>query len=78
MTSELPIWVARGVKVRLIEMVNDPCPIKAGTTGTIKEVVDLASIGSPGEYQLWMDWDPMDDQIRTLNLIWPADKIELV
>lgn len=60
-----------GDRLELISMPDDPCPVAAGTLGTVtKDSVDLRD----GTWQTSMKWD----NGRTLAIISPPDKVKLV
>ena len=63
-----------GDRIRLIDMPNDPCPIPAGTTGTVTGMTDLSKLMRQPDVQIWVDWDIP----RSLSLIWPVDKFEVI
>lgn len=71
MTTRPPCKV--GDRIKLIHMPEDPCPIPAGTTGTVKGITDLFGHQTP-EFQIWIDWDIK----RNLSLIWPIDTFEVI
>jgi hypothetical protein len=54
-----------GTKIRLLNMPDDPCPIPAGTEGTI--------VGG-NDFQIWVDWDIN----RRLMLIIGIDEYEII
>ena len=61
--------VTPGVRIRLIEMPHDPCPIPPGSTGTVR------AIRNPGTplAQLDLLWD----EPRSLMLLPGVDRFEL-
>lgn len=63
-----------GDRIRLIDMPNDPCPIPAGTTGTVIGVSDLSKLMRKPDVQISVKWDIE----RSLSLIWPVDKFEVI
>jgi hypothetical protein len=62
-----------GDRVKLVFMPNDPDPIPEGTTGTVREVVDLPW-GQDRMTQVHVAWD----NGRSLSCICPPDHLELV
>ena len=63
-----------GDRIRRIDMPNDPCPIPAGTTGTVIGVSDLSKLMRKPDVQISVKWDIE----RSLSLIWPVDKFEVI
>lgn len=61
--------LAMGDRIELIEMRNDPEPIKPGTQGTIESIMPLF-----GKHQVIVEWDDG----RGLMLILPDDKYRLL
>lgn len=57
--------VPEGSRIMLVEMPNDPCPIKFGSFGTVT--------GGTKD-QIWVKWDSG----RSLNLIVDVDRYEVV
>lgn len=70
MSAALPA-VKAGDRIRLDSMTNDPCPIEAGSTGTVRSVVDAFHDGS---LQIGVDWDSG----RTLSLVTPPDRFTVI
>lgn len=68
--NQLPDLPA-GCRIRLVSMTNDPNPIPAGTTGTVRDIRDLRSIGLG--WQIDVQWD----NHRGLKLI-PGDEYEVI
>lgn len=62
-----------GDRIRLIEMLDDPNPIAVGAMGTVRSVTVVDFRRSP-ELQIAVDWD----NGRTLSLVYPPDKFEVV
>lgn len=61
-----------GKRIKLISMSDDdPCPMDPGATGTVDSVVRFQD-----SWHLNMDWD--EEVGRSLNLILPHDKIEII
>lgn len=73
MTSHFPNCKI-GDRIRLIVMGDDPCPIPAGTTGTITSIQDVSKIMRKPDVQVGVKWDIQ----RSLSLIWPVDKFEVI
>lgn len=63
-----------GDRIRLIEMPQDPCPIPAGTTGTVISIQDLSAFVGKPDFQIMVNWDIE----RSLSLIWPTDRFEVI
>jgi len=60
-----------GKRIRLLEMgADDPCPIPAGTTGTVQRV----SNPFPDQTQIGVKWDIP----RSLSLVVPPDRFEVI
>jgi hypothetical protein len=58
--------VVQGDHICVVSMPNDPCPLPAGATGVVTEIVE--DTYNAGLGQLWVKWDsPHDD--RTLNVV---------
>ncbi|MCP1540114.1 DUF4314 domain-containing protein [Methylorubrum extorquens] len=68
MTHHLP---EPGQRIRLIEMPNDPCPVEAGTLGT---VTGINKDPFHGRHQISVKWD----NGRSLMLVFGVDKFEVV
>lgn len=64
-----------GDRVRLAsEMINDPCPIPVGSTGTVQLANPLGgALGNSVQYII--AWDPPNAQ-RKLMPICPPDQLE--
>jgi hypothetical protein len=58
-----------GKRIRLVEMVDDPCPIPAGTEGTIMHACEVL-----GSTHLTVKWDIN----RSLTLVCPPDRYEVI
>jgi len=58
-----------GRRIRLLEMPKDPCPIPAGTTGTVTHASEVM-----GRTSLTVKWD-ID---RALTLVCPPDRYEVI
>lgn len=65
--------LAPGQRLRLIAMPSDPCPIPAGTTGTVRSATPLDG-HHPGRWQISVAWDTP----RSLMLVVPPDSYELL
>lgn len=63
-----------GDRIRLLHMPNDPCPIPAGTTGTVTAIVDLSFVHKKPDAQIQVKWDIN----RSISLIWPLDSFEVI
>lgn len=59
-----------GDRIRLIEMPEDPLPIPPGSTGTVERIEPLWD----KMVQIHVRWDSG----RTLSLITPKDKFEVI
>jgi len=59
-----------GDRIELIQMGDDPCPIPAGTKGTVRAI----SPWPKGTAQISVSWDIK----RTLALIWPEDQFRVI
>lgn len=71
--SEAPCKI--GDRIRLIEMTDDPCPIPAGTTGTVTGIHPWRNwAGGKTEFQINVKWDIP----RTLAMVWPQDRFEVI
>jgi hypothetical protein len=70
MVNEAPCKV--GDRIRLIEMTADPCPIPAGTTGTVTEIFPRGKIFNYAV--IVVKWDIE----RSLNLVSPPDTFEVI
>lgn len=57
-----------GDRIRLVQMGPDPCPIPPGATGTVTRVT--CCLG----WQIGVHWDIH----RSLLLVWPEDKFEVI
>ena len=55
-----------GDRIRLDFMGDDPCPIEAGTTGTVREIMSASATS----LVIRVDWDVN----RSLNLCSPPDQ----
>lgn len=53
--------VAKGDRVEMVGVMNDPDPLPVGLKGTVDEAF-------PNLNQIWVDWDE-DDEGRTRSLI---------
>lgn len=62
-----------GDRIRLIEMVDDPDPIPVGATGTVMGISHHDD-GDDVWHQIDVDWD----HGRTLMLVLPLDRIEIM
>ena len=60
-----------GDRIRLVSMHEDPDPIRPGEVGTILEV-------RPCERDTWLQIEVTWDNGRTLMLVVPPDRFELV
>jgi hypothetical protein len=60
-----------GDRIKLVSMDNDPNPIPVGAKGT---VMRMEKLPFEGETQVEVEWD----NGRSLSLIFPFDKFELV
>lgn len=69
MSAALPACVA-GDRIRLIKMQNDPCPVPQGTTG---HILGVSALGA-GRYSISVAWDVP----RSLALVWPQDRFEVI
>jgi hypothetical protein len=58
-----------GVRIRLLAMPDDPDPVPAGTTGTVAAV---------RQHGTWSQVDVNWDNGRTLMLVVPPDRFEVV
>jgi hypothetical protein len=58
-----------GKRIRLVEMTDDPCPIPAGTEGTVTGMTEVLS-----STQLTVKWDIN----KTLCLVCPPDRYEII
>ena len=69
---------APGDRVRLVEMPNDPCPIEAGSEGTVERVsgpfAKDGTRGFHGYFQLSIAWDSG----RTLSCVVPPDRLTVI
>lgn len=65
--------VSAGMRLRLLEMPRDPCPLPAGATGRVTYV---QSQGKSDLHQLWVDWEPPHAE-RSLMLV-SIDRFEVV
>lgn len=63
--------IAPGTRIEVLEMADDPDPLPAGTTGTVRAHV---SMGNSEFEQLWVDWD-ID---RTLCLLPTKDRFRIL
>lgn len=62
-----------GDRIRLVAMTNDPDPMPTGETGTV------ASVHRHGEgREAWFQVDVSWDNGRTLMLVSPPDKFEII
>ncbi|MEX3635934.1 DUF4314 domain-containing protein [Paraburkholderia sp. BR14320] len=61
--------VKKGDRIRLVEMGNDPCPIPPGSEGTVRSVTEFE-----GWAQVCVNWDSG----RTLNLVVPPDRFDII
>ena len=72
--SSLPVWITPGARFRLIQMGDDdPCPVAPGSTGTIDSILDFGPV-PVSRWHFNVTWDPHVK--RSLNLAYPADRIE--
>ena len=71
MSESLPNELV-GRRIRLLDMPDDPCPVPAGTTGTVRRVIDFPGPG--GKKQIDVDWDVK----RSLMLITPPDRFVVI
>ena len=55
-----------GTRIRLLEMADDPCPVPAGTEGTV--------MGVDSEASLLVEWD----NGQSLNVIHQIDRVEII
>ena len=62
-----------GDRIRLVEMLDDPNPVAVGALGTVRAVADIGVAGK-AEFHVAVDWD----NGRTLSLVCPDDKFEVV
>lgn len=69
-----PNGVQEGDRIRLVSMPNDPCPIKAGSEGTVQFVHGFPS-AAPVGWQIAVEWE---DPTRSLALAVPPDEFEVV
>jgi hypothetical protein len=60
-----------GQRIRVLEMPDDPCPVPAGSIGTVLQVRQL----TPQNWLIDMAWD---DTSRSLALSIPPDRWEAV
>lgn len=66
-----------GMRIRLVRMGDDPCPMEPGATGTIDSIVENAVGPRNRPYlHLNMTWDPHVG--RSLNLCVPPDEVEVL
>lgn len=65
--------VRPGDRIRLVEMPEDPNPIQPGEMGTVRSLADIGFEGRP-ETHITVDWDSG----RTLSLIYPPDRFEVI
>lgn len=65
---------AKGDRIELVEMPEDPCPIEPGAQGTVRSVTDLSSLYEKPWTQVCVDWD----NGRGLNLSMPPDRIKII
>ena len=61
-----------GKRIRLLNMPDDPCPIEAGSTGTVRRVAQ--SPFNPGHWIVDVMWDSS----RTLSMLVPPDTYEVL
>lgn len=61
-----------GDRIRLVAMPQDPDPVPVGTCGTVED--SQFNVFGTGEYLLTVAWD----NGRTLNVISPPDKFEIL
>ena len=68
-----------GDRIELLAMPDDPCPIPAGATGTIKQAFPQpAQRHGPGPWtQYRVEWDAPHER-RTLMLCVPPDSVRLI
>ncbi|SFJ48444.1 hypothetical protein SAMN03159338_1523 [Sphingomonas sp. NFR04] len=64
--------VMLGQRIRLIQMGKDPNPIDPGTEGEVTMVTDCTRFD--GTWHIGVNWE----NGRTLSLIAPADKFEVL
>jgi hypothetical protein len=62
-----------GDRIRLVKMDFDPNPVAVGALGTVRAVADIGVAGKV-EFHIAVDWDDG----RTLSLVCPEDKFEIV
>ena len=67
MHKQAPLKI--GDRIKLINMIDDPDPIKPGTLGTVRRVLPWLD-----EWTVYMEWDGG----RTLSMCLPGDTYELV
>jgi hypothetical protein len=68
----------QGDRIKLLAMPDDPAPIPAGATGTVKSVVPQRGIGGVVAYdQVWVQWDQPHER-RSLSLCVPPDQFEVI
>lgn len=74
----MSIDLSPGDRIELVNMPNDPFPIKKGTQGTVLRVESHM-----GSYHVIMDWDPEIEsnggfKKRILNLVVPPDQYKKI
>lgn len=70
------IGLHEGARIEMLLMANDPCPIPAGSLGTVTSIQDLSWLGKryKDQWQVAVKWDSG----RTLSLCLPEDKIRII
>jgi hypothetical protein len=63
-----------GDRIELIEMPNDPNPIKPGERGNVREVRELGEEFAPNTAEVHVDWDSG----RKLLMLLPTDKARII
>ena len=63
----------KGDRIELVAMPDDPCPIPAGTQGTVQRVSEI-DLGDGPYTQVSVAWD----NGRTLQLVMPPDQARVV